>query len=157
MPRRCKSSQRTEAKPTPCASTKGRRAGTGMEDGNRKRKKPPGCCNSRTARRVSENTDCNCVQSNRGTSETQVFSLKFLKSVGGKKTLKTSSIKNFDELPLFLNAQLVSRTLGISPSSAYELLHEDGFPSLRIGSRLVVPKEQFRLWVERQTGGAHEE
>ena len=74
-----------------------------------------------------------------------------------KKTLNTSSIKNFDELPLFLNAQLVSRTLGISPSSAYELLREDGFPSLRIGSRLVVPKEQFRLWVERQTGGAHEE
>ena len=29
--------------------------------GNRKRKKPSGCCNSRTARRVSENTDCNCV------------------------------------------------------------------------------------------------
>ena len=84
-------------------------------------------------------------------------SLKFLKSDGGKKTLNTSSIKNFDELPLFLNAQLISRTLGISPSSAYELLHEDGFPSLRIGSRLVVPKEQFRLWVERQTGGAHEE
>ena len=70
-----------------------------------------------------------------------------------KKTLNTSSIKNFDELPLFLNAQLVSRALGVSPSSAYELLHEDGFPSLR----LVVPKEQFRLWVERQTGGAHEE
>lgn len=157
MPRRCKSSQRTEAKPTPCASTKGRRAGTGMEDGNRKRKKPSGCCNSRTARRVSENTDCNCVQSNRGTFETQVFSLKFLKSDGGKKTLNTSSIKNFDELPLFLNAQLVSRALGVSPSSAYELLHEDGFPSLRIGSRLVVPKEQFRLWVERQTGGTHEE
>ena len=70
--------------------------------------------------------------------------------------MRTSSIKNFDELPLFLNAQLVSRTLGVSPSSAYELLHEDGFPSLRIGSRLVVPK-QIRLWVERQTGGAHEE
>ena len=126
-----------------------------MEDGNRKRKKPSGCCNSRTARRVSENTDCNCVQSNRGTSETQVFSLKFLKSVGGKKDFE--HIKNFDELPLFLNAQLVSRALGVSPSSAYELLHENGFPSLRIGNRLVVPKEQFRLWVERQTGGAHEE
>ena len=73
-----------------------------------------------------------------------------------KKNLNTSSIKNFDELPLFLNAQLVSRALGITPSSAYELLHEDVFPSLRIGSRLVVPKEQFRLWVERQTGGTHE-
>ena len=36
---------------------------------------------------------------------------------------------------------IFSRALGVSPSSAYELLHEDGFPSLRIGSRLVVPKE----------------
>ena len=86
----------------------------------------------------------------------QVESLNFLISHGGKKTLNTSSIQNYDELPLFLNAQLVSRVLGVSPSSAYELLHEDGFPSLRIGSRLVVPKEQFRLWVEQQTGGVHE-
>lgn len=43
-----------------------------MEDGSKKVKKPSGCCNSRTARRVSENTDGNCVQSNRGTSEMQV-------------------------------------------------------------------------------------
>ena len=71
--------------------------------------------------------------------------------------MNTSSIKNFDKLPLFLNAQLVSRALGVSPSSSYELMHEKDFPALRIGSRLVVPKEQFRLWVERQTGGAHEE
>ena len=51
----------------------------------KKVKKPSGCCYSRTARRVSENTDCNYVNFNRETSETQVFSLKFLKSVGGKK------------------------------------------------------------------------
>ena len=56
-----------------------------MEDGSKKVKKPSGCCNSRTARRVSENTDCNCVQSNRGASETQVFSPKILKLYGGKK------------------------------------------------------------------------
>ena len=56
-----------------------------MEDGSKKVKKPSGCCNSRTARRVSENTDRNCVNFNRETSETQVFSLKFLKSDGGKK------------------------------------------------------------------------
>ena len=67
--------------------------------------------------------------------------------------MNTSSIKNFDELPLFLNAQLVSRALGVSPSSAYELLHEDGFPSLRIGNRIVVPKEAFIRWVEQHTGG----
>ena len=71
--------------------------------------------------------------------------------------MNTSSIKNFDELPLFLNAATVSKVLGIAPSSSYELMHEKDFPALRIGSRLVVPKEQFRLWVERQTGGTHEE
>ena len=71
--------------------------------------------------------------------------------------MKVSEYKSYEDLPLFLNAETVSKVLGIAPSSAYELLHEDGFPSLRIGSRLVVPKEQFRLWVERQTGGAHEE
>ena len=66
--------------------------------------------------------------------------------------MNTTNIKNFDELPLFLNAQLVSRTLGVSPSSAYELLHEDGFPSLRIGNRIVVLKEAFIRWVEQHTG-----
>ena len=28
-----------------------------------------------------------------------------------------------------------------------------GFPVLKIGSRMVVPKEQFIRWVEENTGG----
>ena len=71
--------------------------------------------------------------------------------------MKESNYKSYDELPLFLNAATVAKVLGIAPSSSYELMHEKDFPTLRIGSRLVVPKEQFRLWVERQTGGTHEE
>lgn len=67
--------------------------------------------------------------------------------------MKESQFTNYDQLPLFLNATLVARTLGVSISSAYELMHEDSFPSLRIGSRFVVPKEKFRRWVEQQTGG----
>ena len=35
----------------------------------------------------------------------------------------------------------------------YELMHETGFPALRIGNRIVVPKEKFRQWVDTQTGG----
>ena len=38
-------------------------------------------------------------QFNRETSETQVFSLSFLKLTEVNFTLNTSSIKNFDELP----------------------------------------------------------
>ena len=68
--------------------------------------------------------------------------------------MKISTYNNYEELPLFLNADLVSKVLGIAPSSAYELMHEKGFPSLRIGSRIVVPREKFQQWVEEQMGGA---
>lgn len=62
--------------------------------------------------------------------------------------MKESIYKNYDELPLFLNAGMVANLLGVSPSTAYELMHEEGFPSLRIGNRLVVPKDKFQSWVE---------
>ena len=67
--------------------------------------------------------------------------------------MKESNYKSYDDLPLFLNASLVSRVLGISPSSGYELMHESGFPVLRVGSRMVVPKEKFIQWVEQNTEG----
>lgn len=68
--------------------------------------------------------------------------------------MKESIYKHYDELPLFLNAETVAKALGVSPSSGYELMHEPGFPILKIGSRMVVPKEKFIQWVEEQTGGA---
>ena len=61
----------------------GRRAGTGMVRGRKAKKggrsiyivpakrKPLNCCSSSAARRVSENADAICEQSNRETSETQ--------------------------------------------------------------------------------------
>lgn len=66
--------------------------------------------------------------------------------------MKESTYKSYDELPLFLNAETVAKVLGISPSSGYELMHEAGFPTLKIGNRIVVPKEQFIRWVSEHTG-----
>jgi len=68
--------------------------------------------------------------------------------------MKESIYKSYDELPLFLNAETVAKALGIAPSSAYELMHEEDFPTLKIGNRIVVPKGQFINWVEEHTGGA---
>ena len=65
--------------------------------------------------------------------------------------MQESIFTNYDQLPLFLNANTVAQVLGVSISSAYELMHEEVFPSVRIGSRFVVPKDKFRQWVERQT------
>ncbi len=67
--------------------------------------------------------------------------------------MKESSYKSYNELPLFLNAEMVAKVLGVSPSSGYELMHEADFPVLKVGSRMVVPKEKFVEWVERNTGG----
>ena len=64
-----------------------------------------------------------------------------------------SNYKSYDELPLFLNAELVAKVLGVSPSSGYELMHEPDFPILKVGGRMVVPKEKFVKWVERHTSG----
>ena len=67
--------------------------------------------------------------------------------------MKESVYKSYEELPLFLNAKMVAQVLGIAPSSAYELMHESNFPVLKVGNRMVVPKEKFIQWVERNTGG----
>lgn len=50
-------------------------------------------------------------------------------------------------------AEIIAKVLGISPASSYELMHESGFPVLKIGSRTVVPKGKFIAWVEQNTAG----
>ena len=67
--------------------------------------------------------------------------------------MKISEYKSYDDLPLFLNAAVVTKALGIAPSSAYELMHEADFPVLKVGSRIVVPKEKFVEWVMQHTKG----
>lgn len=67
--------------------------------------------------------------------------------------MQKSVYKSYDELPLFLNSELVAKVLGVSPSSACELMHEPGFPVLRVGNRMLVPKEQFIQWVLEHTEG----
>ena len=58
--------------------------------------------------------------------------------------MKESVYKNYDE----------ARVLGVSPSSGYELMHEPDFPVLRVGSRMLVPKEKFIQWAKEHMGGA---
>ena len=57
--------------------------------------------------------------------------------------------KQYDER-LRERAEMVAKLLGVSPSSAYELMHEKGFPAMRVGNRLIVPKAEFQIWVQNQ-------
>ena len=58
--------------------------------------------------------------------------------------------KTYDDLPLMLPVQDVSAVLGISRAGAYELVKSDGFPAMNIGSRIIVPKEDFILWIRKK-------
>ena len=70
--------------------------------------------------------------------------------------MKISMIKSYDELPMFINADLLAELFGVSRASAYELMRERNFPSFRIGKRILVSRENLIAWVESlsEKGGA---
>ncbi len=71
---------------------------------------------------------------------------------GEKQMTKQCMYTSYDQLPLFLDAKTLSAVLGISVSGVYELMHEAGFPSVRIGSRIVVPSKDFLEWIDAHKG-----
>ncbi len=68
--------------------------------------------------------------------------------------MKEVKFKTYDELPLMLSVPEVAAVLGISRAGAYELARSRDFPSLMIGTRIVVPKDKFINWIERKTSDA---
>lgn len=64
--------------------------------------------------------------------------------------MKKTSYRSYDELPLMLSVPEVATVLGISRAGDYELVRAEGFPALKIGSRIVVPKEKFLGWIDAQ-------
>ncbi len=57
--------------------------------------------------------------------------------------------KSYSELPLTLSVPEVA-ALGISRAGAYELVRSDSFPKIKIGNRIVVPKDKFIAWMDAQ-------
>ena len=66
--------------------------------------------------------------------------------------MKEVTYKSYDDLPLMLSVPEVAAVLGISRAGAYELVHSEGFPSLTIGSRIVVPKDKLIAWIDEKVG-----
>ena len=66
--------------------------------------------------------------------------------------MKESKYKSYEDLPLMLNVQMVADVLGISRSKAYELVSSKGFPVLKLGNRIIVPREQLVEWVRKSAG-----
>ena len=54
---------------------------------------------------------------------------------------------SIDQLPLTLNADQVASVLSISRANAYTLMHSKGFPTIRIGKRMVVHRDKLIDWM----------
>ena len=64
--------------------------------------------------------------------------------------MRESKFKSYQDLPLTLTVPEVGEVLGISRAAAYELVRSRGFPSMRIGTRILVPKDKFIQWIDQQ-------
>ena len=53
-----------------------------------------------------------------------------------------------------MSVQELSSQMGISLPKAYELVKQPGFPILRIGTRILVPREAFMTWLLENAGGS---
>ena len=62
-----------------------------------------------------------------------------------------NTYKSYDELPLMLSVMDIAALFGISRSHAYDLVHEEGFPKIEIGGRIIVPKDALMKWIETKT------
>lgn len=65
--------------------------------------------------------------------------------------MKKGTFKSYEDLPLMLSVPEMGAALGISRAGAYELAGSEGFPALRIGTRIVIPKDKLQEWVGKQT------
>ena len=66
------------------------------------------------------------------------------------RSKKPEPITDPAQLPMALNAAQVAATLGISRAGAYNLMHSEGFTTLYIGKRMVVPKDRLLAWMNDQ-------
>ncbi len=76
--------------------------------------------------------------------------------MGGKegcilRTSRQEMICSMDDLPVILSASDVAAVLGISRAKAYQLFHRLDFPTLKLDRRLLVRRELFFQWLDRQT------
>ena len=58
--------------------------------------------------------------------------------------------------PLEVSAAEAARLLGVSRPTVYTLLNQDGFPSFRVGNRVLVSVSGLQAWVDRQAKAVSE-
>ena len=72
------------------------------------------------------------------------------KTHGSQEGKRAMTYTSLEQLPVALSAEDVAQVLGISRANAYILMHSKGFPTIRIGKRMSVPKDKLIEWMNKQ-------
>jgi excisionase family DNA binding protein len=64
--------------------------------------------------------------------------------------MATATVVDVAGLPAVLTLKHVQDVLGISRPKTYELAHTRGFPVVRFGRAIRVPREAFLRWLDEQ-------
>jgi excisionase family DNA binding protein len=67
--------------------------------------------------------------------------------------MPSASVRDIQSLPAILTVEQLQDFLGISRPKAYELVHTKGFPTVRIGRAIRVPREALMQWLKREQQG----
>ena len=54
--------------------------------------------------------------------------------------------------PLTISVAEAAELLGISTKTAYDLVHQEGFPAIRIKRRIRVSYSGLKEWIKQQSG-----
>lgn len=74
------------------------------------------------------------------------------KEKGQRSNIKKGEKTMLNE-KLTLSIPEVAKRLGIGRSLAYQLSRSDGFPTLKLGKRVLVPIEGLNEWLHKTTKG----
>jgi excisionase family DNA binding protein len=66
------------------------------------------------------------------------------------------TVKDAQDLPLVLTMRHVQAVMGCAKDVAYRLPHLKGFPSVRIGKSIRIPRDKFFEWLNAQASGQEE-
>ena len=69
-----------------------------------------------------------------------------------RNNMRKKEVTSYDQLPVALKADQVAAVLGISRAGAYNLMRSEGFPTLFIGKRMIVPKDKLIDWMNEHVG-----
>ena len=66
--------------------------------------------------------------------------------------MASSTIRSMDDLPVILTMEDIRQALGLSRQKTYQLPHMKGFPAIKFGRAIRIPRDAFLKWLESQAG-----